>query len=66
MAGPYLAYRVARLHSFAGETGRALDELEQALKVPGPSAHLTALDPAFDPLRNDPRFQRLIAGALHK
>ena len=64
-SGPgYLGY-VAQLFVRLGENDQALDTLRQLLAVPSSgvaiSPALLKLDPVWDPLRNDPRFQKLIA-----
>ena len=44
-----------------GETGKALDEIEQLLARPGTfSVHELRLAPDFDPIRNDPRYLALL------
>ena len=44
-----------------GETGKAIDEIEQLLARPGTfSVHELRLDPEFDPIRNDPRYLALL------
>ncbi len=62
--GPYLEHLLVRTYILLGEQEKALDRLEPLLKVP---YHLSPgwlrIDPAFDPLRKNPRFQKLIAGA---
>ena len=60
--GPYYQHQLARIYMLAGEPEKALDQLEPLLKIP---YYLTPgwlkIDPNFDPLRNNPRFQKLVA-----
>jgi len=61
--GAYHQHQLARIYILVGEPDRALDQLEPLLKLPH---YLTPpwlwIDPAFDPLRANPRFQRLEIG----
>jgi TolB-like protein/Tfp pilus assembly protein PilF len=62
-SGPYYALVLARTYIVIGEQEKALDTLEHLLKVPFYlSPGWLKVDPTFDPLRTNPRFQRLIAG----
>ncbi|MCH7683985.1 MAG: protein kinase [Gemmatimonadetes bacterium] len=52
----------ARILAQAGEVDAALDEIEQLLAGPGfLSVHTLRLDPRWDPIREHPRFQALLA-----
>ena len=63
-AGPYFRHQLARVYIFVGEPEKALDVLEPLLKVPYYlSPGWLKIDPNFDPLRKNPRFQKLVAGA---
>jgi TolB-like protein/Tfp pilus assembly protein PilF len=61
---PYLEHQLVRIYLLVGEPEKALDHLERLLKQP---YYLTPgwlkIDPTFDPLRKNPRFQKLVAGA---
>jgi serine/threonine-protein kinase len=62
--GAYVQHQLARIYITVGEPEKALDQLEPLLKMP---YFLTPawlkIDPNFDPLRKNPRFQKLVAGA---
>ena len=62
-SGPYNLHQLVRIYILAGEQEKALDQLEVLLKVPYYlSPGWLKVDPTFDPLRKNPRFQKLIAG----
>jgi TolB-like protein/class 3 adenylate cyclase/Tfp pilus assembly protein PilF len=68
LAGPVPIEILARVAARLGEPDRAIAALQKLLSIPysGPldenvplTPALLRLDPMFDPLRNDPRFQKL-------
>jgi serine/threonine-protein kinase len=61
--GPYLQHQFARIYILLGEPEKALDQLEPLLKIPYYlSPGWLKIDPTFDPLRGNPRFERLVEG----
>src|SRR2546429_1911498 len=73
MRGPVPIEVLARVAARMGEPDRAIAALQKLLSIPyaGPLAAgipltpaLLRLDPMFDPLRKDPRFQKLVASPV--
>ena len=61
--GPYIQLQLVRIYLQVGEPELALDQLEPLLRVPFYlSPGWLRIDPTFDPLRKNPRFQKLLAG----
>ncbi len=70
--GPFPIEILARVEARMGERDRAIAALQKLLSIPYNSnvvsgvpltPALLRLDPMFDPLRNDPRFQKLVSSA---
>ncbi len=60
--GRYVAKERAWILAQAGAVDDALNEIEQLLAGPGfLSVHKLRLDPRWDPIREHPRFQALLA-----
>lgn len=51
----------ALLHEALGDREAAFTTLEQAFRLRTPALPFIAVDPAFDPLRDDPRFRSLVS-----
>jgi serine/threonine-protein kinase len=59
--GPYVQHLLARIYVVAGEPDKAVDQLEALLKIPYfLSPGWLRIDPNFEPLRKNARFQRLV------
>jgi tetratricopeptide (TPR) repeat protein len=62
--GPYNQHQLVRIYMLVREPEKALDQLEPLLKIPYIlSPGWLKIDPNFDPLRKNTRFQKLIASA---
>jgi serine/threonine protein kinase/Tfp pilus assembly protein PilF len=75
LTGPFPIEILARVAAGMGEPDRAIADLQKLLSIPYEGAvawdmpltpALLRLDPMFDPLRNDPRFQKLVASPTPK
>ena len=63
VGGAYDQHVLARIYILVGEPEKALDQLEPLLKMPYYlSPGWLKIDPNFDPLRGNPRFQKLVGG----
>jgi len=61
-SGAYQQHQLARIYLLVGEPEKALDQLEPLLKTPYYlSPAWLRIDPTFDPLRKEPRFQLLVS-----
>jgi serine/threonine protein kinase/tetratricopeptide (TPR) repeat protein len=59
----YVQHQLVRIYLLIGEPEKALDRLEPLLRIPYYlSPGWLRVDPTFDPLRRQPRFERLVAG----
>ncbi len=63
--GVAYAAGLAEVEARTGQTGEAVKTLRQLLSIPGGGLVSIArlkIDPVWDPIRNDPGFQQLLAG----
>jgi eukaryotic-like serine/threonine-protein kinase len=62
--GAYYQHQLVKIYALLGEPDRAIDQLEPLLRVPYClSREMLRIDPSFDSLRGNPRFQKLLAGS---
>jgi TolB-like protein len=65
LGGPYFLSGLAEIEAQVGETNEAIGNLRQLLSIPAGlfvSIQRLRIDPVWDPIRNDPGFQQLLAG----
>ncbi|MGB6341001.1 MAG: hypothetical protein WBF32_14615, partial [Candidatus Aminicenantaceae bacterium] len=53
-------WQIATLYTRAGKNDEALEWLEKAYEERDPNFSYICVDPIFDDLRDDPRFQKLL------
>jgi serine/threonine protein kinase/tetratricopeptide (TPR) repeat protein len=62
-SGAYLQHQLVRIYILTGAYDKALDRLEELLRIPYYlSPGWIRIDPTFDPLRKNSRFQKLTEG----
>ena len=67
LTGPEVVTNLALIYAWTGERDLAIKQLEIAAKLPnGPDYGDLVLDPVWDSLRADPRFQRIVASLAPK
>src|SRR5438067_7433995 len=62
LQGPEVVTNLAAIYAWVGERDLAIEQLEIAAKIPN-GVHYgdLRLDPTWDPLRGDPRFEKIVA-----
>ena len=61
MHGPAHVNELATIYQVVGEHDKAIDMIEYSLTLPSSlTVHFLRLDPRWDPLRDHPRFQKLL------
>ena len=64
--GPTITVALAQIYAWTGQSDQALQLLERSLSTPsGITVSSLRLDPIWDPLRSDPRFQKLCEEKQH-
>src|SRR5438552_12102933 len=67
ISGVLLISNLARIYALTGEKELALKQLDTVSKLPwGPSYGALRLDPEWDSLRGDPRFEKIVASLAPK
>jgi TolB-like protein/class 3 adenylate cyclase/Tfp pilus assembly protein PilF len=67
VVGMVLINNLARIYALTGEKDLALKQLDLVSKIPyGPSYGQLRLDPEWDSLRDDPRFEKIVASLAPK
>jgi TolB-like protein/Flp pilus assembly protein TadD len=60
--GPLIAAKLAAIYARFGEADRALDLLNELVAVPnGPTSGTLRVEPEWNPIRDDPRFAKLLS-----
>jgi len=65
--GTSLAINLAQIYAWTGEKDRAIEQIAAVERVPNPLGYgLLKLHPDWDPLRGDPRFEKIVASLAPK
>jgi len=65
--GPQVVFHLALIYAWTGERDLAIEQLEIVAKIPnGPTYGMLRLDPVWDSLRGDPRFEKMVASLAPK
>jgi serine/threonine-protein kinase len=65
--GASLAVNLAQIYSWTGEKDRAIEQIATVERVPNTLSYgLLKLHPYWDPLRGDPRFEKIVASLAPK
>jgi TolB-like protein/tRNA A-37 threonylcarbamoyl transferase component Bud32 len=66
--GAMLIHYLAAIYAWAGDKDRAIEQLSETAKLPGSSLSYgrLRLNPLWDPLRDDPRFEAIVASLAPK
>jgi TolB-like protein/tRNA A-37 threonylcarbamoyl transferase component Bud32 len=66
--GAMLIHYLAAIYAWAGDKDRAIEQLSETAKLPGSSLSYgrLRLNPLWDPLRGDPRFEAIVASLAPK
>jgi TolB-like protein/class 3 adenylate cyclase/Tfp pilus assembly protein PilF len=65
--GADLAINLAQIYAWTGEKDRAIEQIAAVERVPSPLSYgLLKLHPYWDPLRGDPRFEKIVASLAPK
>jgi serine/threonine-protein kinase len=66
MEGPEFLVQLAEIYTIVGDYSAAIDKLEYLLEIPagtdGGHIGLLKIDPVWNPLRDHPRFKKLLKG----
>ena len=64
---PQALFHLAFIYAWTGERDLAIEQLETGAKLPGgPTYGMLRLDPVWDSLRGDPRFEKIVASLAPK
>jgi TolB-like protein/Tfp pilus assembly protein PilF len=65
--GPHIMYLLAVIYAWVGEKDLAIEQLRRTAQIPsGPTYGNLRLWPNWDPLRGDPRFEKIVASLAPK